>query len=293
MSKTTSGLVLALTAACAVVYFAIWIILATARGERRMRPDFGCGINDLVFESNNAATAPPADKQKTAEADNFQGPRVVPGAFFGTTTHVNSEGMIRLLADLGIRNVRVDVPWVDKSVAEGGDPLDVGLGDVKGRIGLHAVRAGSGRLSPFLDLVFPTAGSAALGSGKWQLGPGATLSVPLPAPWSGPTRAARFVPKLEQYVSIGGDPDRKDVSYTQAELKLEVEWRRGLMLSVNPKPVVDWTAGFDTAAVLEVQGTWIVSPAWRLWAKGGARLWGPTLPATYDRQLELAVRLTL
>jgi phage baseplate assembly protein W len=36
---------------------AIWIILGTARGERRMRPDFGCGIHDLVFESNNAATA--------------------------------------------------------------------------------------------------------------------------------------------------------------------------------------------------------------------------------------------
>jgi phage baseplate assembly protein W len=36
---------------------AIWIILATARGERRMRPDFGCGINDLVFENNNAGTA--------------------------------------------------------------------------------------------------------------------------------------------------------------------------------------------------------------------------------------------
>jgi Bacteriophage baseplate protein W len=36
---------------------AIWIILATARGERKMRPDFGCGIHDLVFESSSAAAA--------------------------------------------------------------------------------------------------------------------------------------------------------------------------------------------------------------------------------------------
>ena len=28
----------------------IWIILSTGRGERVMRPDFGCGIHDLVFE---------------------------------------------------------------------------------------------------------------------------------------------------------------------------------------------------------------------------------------------------
>lgn len=35
---------------------AIRIILGTARGERLMRPDFGCGIHDLVFAPINTAT---------------------------------------------------------------------------------------------------------------------------------------------------------------------------------------------------------------------------------------------
>jgi len=35
----------------------ILIILGTARGERVMRPDFGCGIYDLVFAVNSASTA--------------------------------------------------------------------------------------------------------------------------------------------------------------------------------------------------------------------------------------------
>jgi phage baseplate assembly protein W len=35
----------------------IWIILGTAKGERVMRPDFGCGIYDLVFEVNSPTTA--------------------------------------------------------------------------------------------------------------------------------------------------------------------------------------------------------------------------------------------
>lgn len=35
----------------------IWIILSTSPGERVMRPDFGCGIHDMVFGVNNAATA--------------------------------------------------------------------------------------------------------------------------------------------------------------------------------------------------------------------------------------------
>ena len=33
----------------ACVEQAIWAILETAPGERLMRPDFGCGIHDLVF----------------------------------------------------------------------------------------------------------------------------------------------------------------------------------------------------------------------------------------------------
>jgi|SRR5215213_452571 len=35
---------------------AIRIILGTAKGERHMRPQFGCGIHDLVFAPNNAET---------------------------------------------------------------------------------------------------------------------------------------------------------------------------------------------------------------------------------------------
>lgn len=35
----------------------IWIILGTAKGERIMRPDFGCGIYDLVFGVNSPSTA--------------------------------------------------------------------------------------------------------------------------------------------------------------------------------------------------------------------------------------------
>ena len=35
----------------------IWIILGTARGERVMRPNFGCGIHNLVFSVNSAATS--------------------------------------------------------------------------------------------------------------------------------------------------------------------------------------------------------------------------------------------
>jgi Bacteriophage baseplate protein W len=39
----------------------IRIILSTAKGERVMRPDFGCAIHELVFAPNDAATGSMAE----------------------------------------------------------------------------------------------------------------------------------------------------------------------------------------------------------------------------------------
>jgi phage baseplate assembly protein W len=45
----------------------IWLILATAPGERVQRPDFGCGVHDLVFAVNDSgAAARIADVVRTA-----------------------------------------------------------------------------------------------------------------------------------------------------------------------------------------------------------------------------------
>jgi uncharacterized protein len=41
----------------------ILVILGTAKGERAMRPDFGCGIHDLVFAPLSAATVGRVDRE--------------------------------------------------------------------------------------------------------------------------------------------------------------------------------------------------------------------------------------
>jgi len=53
----------------------VWIILGTAKGERVMRPEFGCGIYDLVFEVNSASTAGKI-AQAVREALLLQEPRI-------------------------------------------------------------------------------------------------------------------------------------------------------------------------------------------------------------------------
>lgn len=41
----------------------ILIILGTAKGERVMRPDFGCGIHDLLFANVSSATIGRIDRE--------------------------------------------------------------------------------------------------------------------------------------------------------------------------------------------------------------------------------------
>lgn len=54
---------------------AIWIILSTSKGERVMRPDFGCGIYDLVFDYINITTMGMAENS-VKEALNLWEPRI-------------------------------------------------------------------------------------------------------------------------------------------------------------------------------------------------------------------------
>lgn len=53
----------------------IWIILSTRKGERVMRPDFGCGIHDLVFEVVNTTTLADIEDQVREALATFE-PRI-------------------------------------------------------------------------------------------------------------------------------------------------------------------------------------------------------------------------
>lgn len=53
----------------------ILIILSTAKGERVMRPDFGCGLSGLVFALNNGTTQATA-KFEVREALEYWEPRI-------------------------------------------------------------------------------------------------------------------------------------------------------------------------------------------------------------------------
>jgi phage baseplate assembly protein W len=55
---------------------AIWLILSTAPGERPMRPEFGCGLNEYVFAPADSSTASLIVAEVRAALERWE-PRVV------------------------------------------------------------------------------------------------------------------------------------------------------------------------------------------------------------------------
>src|SRR2546427_3986164 len=79
----------------------IWIILSTSKGERVVRPDFGCGIHDLVFEVINTTTLAEIETRVQESLATFE-PRI-------DVTQVNAlsgsggDGQLRISIDYVIR----------------------------------------------------------------------------------------------------------------------------------------------------------------------------------------------
>ncbi|MGH2969513.1 MAG: GPW/gp25 family protein [Solirubrobacteraceae bacterium] len=81
---------------------AIELILATAPGERPMRPEFGCGVHDFVFDSIDASTVGKMEVAIRDALDHWE-PRIVV-----ETVEFDLSGVVegRLMIDIAYR-VRV------------------------------------------------------------------------------------------------------------------------------------------------------------------------------------------
>ena len=78
---------------------AIELILGTAPGERPMRPEFGCGVHDFVFDSIDATTVGKMELAIRDALDHWE-PRVVVETVEFDLSDVD-EG--RLMIDIGYR----------------------------------------------------------------------------------------------------------------------------------------------------------------------------------------------
>jgi phage baseplate assembly protein W len=79
----------------------IRIILGTAKGERLMRPEFGCGIHDLVFAAVNTALIAQIERDVREALQLYEARIVVTGVVVDQTRIV--DGRLDISIDYRIR----------------------------------------------------------------------------------------------------------------------------------------------------------------------------------------------
>jgi hypothetical protein len=90
-------------------------------------------------------------------------------------------------------------------------------------------------------------------------------------------------------VSIAGDETRKDINTTKIEMALLCALGRKPTLKLTFKPNIDWTQNARTGAVLELEGRVRATRPVAIWLMAGTRLWGPGVPGTYEKRVELGL----
>src|SRR5262249_9794884 len=145
---------------------------------------------------------------------------------------------------------------------------------------------------PLLEILFPTARQPANGTGKYQLGPAVGFPISLINPRIGffpDVREVKLLPQIQQFFSVAGDPDRKNINYTKLQFTMSILWPKGHWLDITPQLLYDWEQSGKSAGVLEIESGWIWTAHWRTWVKVGAGLWGTGVPGSYGSLFRIGV----
>jgi hypothetical protein len=271
----------------AFVALLVSVLSGSAQGYES-NSENGTGDHPTASDAKPAdpnSTDPSAEPKGRIELKRDSTSRGTPDETSKTTLRIEGylDGLVSLL--------RLDVPFPDGG--QGGlasSPFSPEIGDLKIRTGFRPFRVTDLPISFFSDVTFPTATSASVGDGKYQLGPG--FQTTLPISMSGilpPTHKVSFAPLAQQVVSVAGDAGRKNINYTKLELALKDVWREEYWLKLTLKPVMDWQQGGRLGSVVELEGGIRFSPSWEGWLMVGHRLWGGVVPTTYDTRLQIGI----
>jgi len=180
--------------------------------------------------------------------------------------------------------LRADVPhvWFDPNTA--GGSTQSGFGDVSFRVGGQIWRAPEFTVLAGTDIVFPSASHSDLGRGKYQVGPGVAVAIPI--------AGANTVMQLygQQFVSIGGDPSRQDVNYSKIKIGFDTPWGQNWWTTVEPNFTIDWTQKAKTAMNLEFEVGRRLGDHFRVWLRPAVGLWGTGVPGAYDWFTQFGIR---
>jgi hypothetical protein len=134
------------------------------------------------------------------------------------------------------------------------------------------------------DALFPTASEKQLGTGKYTLGPGGALAVPLPR------MRSQFNLVAQDYNSVGGDPSRADLHFTQIQPAFYTFWTDQFLTGAVMTWDIDWEHQRKTAMNLLGQVGYRFDNHWVLFAGPGVGVVGRDTFLGLDWTVQAGVR---
>ena len=198
---------------------------------------------------------------------------------------VQLENVASVAVPIGNRFLlRADVPhvWFDPNTT--GGSTQSGLGDAFFRAGGQVWRAPEFTVLAGIDIILPSASHSDLGRGKYQVGPGLQVAIPLAG------LNSVMQPVGQHIVSIGGDPSRRDVNYSRVKIGLDTPWGQDWWTTVEPNLFIDWTQKGKTAMNLEFEVGRKLGDRFRVWHRPAVGLWGTGVPGAYDWFTQVGIR---
>ena len=172
--------------------------------------------------------------------------------------------------------------WADPNQPRG-STLN-GTSDMTVRTGGRLYASNNVALLIGTDVLFPTASEKQLGFGKYILGLGGALAVPLP-------RASSLLYLFVQYFnSIGGDPSRANVHFMQIQPAVNTIWSEHWWTSVIGTWDMNWNQNRQTALNVVGEVGHNFDNHWNAFAGAGVGVMGKDTPFGLDYTVQAGVR---
>lgn len=118
------------------------------------------------------------------------------------------------------------------------------------------------------DMTFPTGSNDRLSTGKYTLGPGGAVAVPLPR-----LRSLLFT-FVQDFNSVGGDPSRRDIHFMRTQAAFNTIWSERWWTLASMTYVVDWNNNNKTTMNLLGEVGHRLDNHWNVFVGSGAGVAG-------------------
>ena len=181
-------------------------------------------------------------------------------------------------------HLTVNMPYVWTDLNQPRGSTMNGTSDMSIRTGARIFANEDVALFVGTDAFFPTASEKQLGTGKYTIGPGGAMAVPLPR-----VRSLFFLLAID-YNSIGGDPSRANLHFMQVQAAVNTIWSERWWSTAAMTWDVDWNHSRKTTMNLLGEIGHRFDNHWNVYAGPGVGVMGRDTFLGLDWTVQAGVR---